>query len=210
MPEIAPGADRLQLDFAQTVEASFRFLVCQFRFRLVDMQPTFVRYEAEQAFVNIFHGRSSYELGIEIGRWVEVDGRLVEEKFTLGDVIALGHDLSAVGYRSYTATSKEQLVRSIAQLADWTQRFGSQALRGEPTVFDSLRAQGAQQSQTTLEGWRAQRLRAAASEAWRRKDWGRVIDAYSEMDAELGSVELKRSERARLNYAQKMLTRDDR
>ena len=205
-----PSHDRSQLGFVQTVEASFGFLVREFGFRLVDVQPTFVRYESERAFVNVFHGRGSYELGVEIGRWIEFDGELVEEKFTLGDVIALDHDLSAVGYRSYATTNREPLVRFVVQLADWTQRFGSRVLEGDPTTFDSLREQGARLSQTILEGWRAERLRAAADCAWRCKDWGRVIDAYGEIAAELGSIELKRSERARLSYAQKRISDDAR
>lgn len=210
MPKTMSGHDRSQLGFVQAVEASFGFLAREFGFRLVDMQPTFVRYESERTFVNVFHGRGSYELGVEIGRWIELDGALVEEKFALGDVIALDHDLSAVGYRSYATSGKEPLVRFVAQLADWTQRFGSRVLEGDPATFDSLRAQGARLSQAMLEGWRAERLRAAADSAWRRKDWGRVIDAYGEIEAELGSIELKRSERARLSYAQKRINDDHR
>jgi len=37
-----------------------------------------------------------------------------------------------------------------------------------------------------------------------------VIDAYGEIAAELGSIELKRSERARLSYAQKRISDDAR
>ncbi len=210
MPRTAPNPDRWQLGFPQAVEATFGFLVSKLGFRLVEAQTTLVRYESDHTFVNVFHGRSSYELGVEIGRWIEVDGELVEEKFALGDVIALDHDLSEVGYRPYATTDKEPLGRFVAQLADWTQRFGSRVLNGDPAAFDSLRVQNARRSQQMLEGWRAERLRSAADDAWRRKDWGRVIDAYSEINAELGSVELKRSERARLSYAQSRVSDDDR
>ena len=172
MPRTAPGLDRWRLGFAEAVEANFGFLVRDFGFRLVDAQPTFVRYESERAFVNVFHGRASFELGVEIGRWVELDGELVEKKYTLDDVIALDHDLSAVGYRSYATSDKEPLGRFVAQLADWTQRFGSRVLKGDPATFDSLRAQRVRMSRTLLEGWRAERLRAAADDAWHRKDWG--------------------------------------
>jgi hypothetical protein len=176
MPKISPSSDRSLLGFAQAVEANFGFLVSKLEFRLVDVQATFVRYESERTFVNVFHGRGSYELGVEIGHWIEVDGGLVEDKFTLGDIIALDHDLSEVGYRSYATTDKELLVRFVAQLADWTQQYGLRFLKGDPAAFDSLRAQRTRWSQAMLEGWRVKRLRAAADDAWHRKDWGRVID----------------------------------
>ena len=205
MPTTSPGPDRSRLGFADVVNESFAFLVSRFGFRLVDAQPTFVRYESERAFVNVFHGRGSYELGVEIGHWVDLDDDRVEERFPLGDVIALDHDPSTVGYRSFATTEKEPLARFVAQLAEWMQRFAPRALEGDVTTFDRLRVENARQSQATQEGWRVSRLRSAADEAWHRKDWGRVVDAYREMVTELRTVELKPSELRRLRYAQERL-----
>jgi hypothetical protein len=173
--------------------------------QLVDAQSTFVRYESGRVFVNVFHGRGSYELGVEVGRWIVVDDDRVEEKFPLGDVIALDHDVLAVGYRPLATTEKEPLVRFVAQLAEWTHRFARRALEGDAATFDALRAQGARLSQAMQEGWRANRLRAAADDAWHNRDWGRVVDAYGEMVSDLRTVELKPSELRRLHYAQEQL-----
>jgi hypothetical protein len=205
MPTTAPGDDRWRLGFAEAVETSFGFLARELGFRVVVAQSTFVRYESEQVFVNVFHGRGSYELGVEVGRWVELDGDVVEEKFSVGDVIALDHDGAAVGYRSYATTEKEPLGRFVAQLADWTQRFASRVLEGDDATFDHLRAQGARRSEEMMEGSKTTRLRATADEAWHKQDWGRVVDAYGEMVSDLRSVELKRSEIRRLRYAQERL-----
>ena len=205
MPTTSPGSGRSRLGFADAVKESFVFLVSGFGFRLVEAQPTFVRYESERAFVNVFHGRGSYELGVEIGHWIVIDDDRVEERFPLGDVIALDHDLATVGYRSFATTEKEPLARLVAQLAGWTQRFAPRALEGDATTFDRLRVENARQSQAMQEGWRATRLRSAADEAWHRKDWGRVVDAYGEMVSELRTVDLKPSELRRLRYAQEQL-----
>jgi len=205
MPTTAPGPDRSRLGFAEAVEANFGFLVREFGFRLVDVQSTFVRYESERAFVNVYHGRGSFELGVEFGRWIDIDGDLVEQKFPLGDVIALDHDLAAVGYRSFATTEKEPLGRFVAQLAEWTERFARRALEGDGATFDAVSLENARRSQEMQEGWRATRLRAAADEAWHNKDWGRVVDAYGEMVSELRTVELKPSELRRLRYAQERL-----
>jgi len=205
MPTTMPGPDRSRLGFAAAVERSFGFLEREFGFRLADAQSTFVRYESELSFVNVFHGRGSYELGVEIGHWVDIEDGRVEEKFSLGDVIALDHDLSMVGYRSFATMEKDPLASFVAQLAEWTQRFTPRVLEGDASTFDRLRAQGARRSQEMQEGWRATRLRTAADEAWHRQDWGRVVDAYGEMVSELRTVELKPSELRRLRYAQEQL-----
>jgi hypothetical protein len=205
MPTTSPGPDRSLLGFAEAVERSFGFLAGEYGFRVVDVRSTFVRYETERAFVNVFHGRGSYELGVEIGRWIEVDGDLVEQKFPIVDVIALEHDLSAVGCRSFATTEKEPLGRFVAQLAEWTRCFAGRALEGDPAVFDAVSAQNTRRSIELQEGWTATRLRSIADDAWHRKDWGRVIDAYGEIVSELHTVELKPSEVGRLRYAQERL-----
>lgn len=204
-PAFASDPSRMQLGFAQVVESNFDFLVKQFGYRIVYSQPTFVRYETKRTFVNIYHGRSSYELGVEIGYWIKVRGKVAERKFMLGEVVALDHDPIAVGYRDYSARDKESVARFIKQLADWTQQFGSKALNGDPATLDALKAQSARQSQALMDGWKASKLRKAANEAWHRKDWARLIDIYAELETEVKTIELKQSERARLSYARRKL-----
>jgi hypothetical protein len=57
---------RGHLGFPQAVRDAFRFLQT-FGFKEVGADDTIVRYATERVFLNIYHGRSSYELGIEIG-----------------------------------------------------------------------------------------------------------------------------------------------
>lgn len=205
MPRARAGPGRSRLGFAQAVEESFVFLVSRYGYRLASAQPTFVRYESGRLFVNVFHGRGSYELGVEIGRRIKVSGRPAEEQFTLREVIALDHDLADVGYRAFTTSQREPLARFVAQLAAWTQEFAQRALEGDSATFAALGDQQARISREMLDGWRAEDLRADAAEAWRKADWDSVISAYTEIDERLETVELKGSERLRLNYARKRL-----
>ena len=205
MPTTLPGPDRLRLGFTKAVEESFDFLRRDFGYRMVEARPTFVRFESSDAFVNVFHGRSSYELGVEIGRWLEIDDETVEQKFSLGEVIALDHDPSRVGYRPFATTEREPLGRFVRQLGDWTRRFATQLLEGDRRAFDRLSYLRASNFQASQEGRRAAKLRVAATEAWRRKDWGRVVDAYEEIVSELRTVKLEPSELGRLRYAQRKL-----
>jgi hypothetical protein len=201
VPRTEPGVDRERLRFVEAVRAGFGFLE-QRGFEVVLELSTLVRYESDLVFVVVFHGRGSYELGVEIGHRVEVDGQLVEEKFALADVVSLAVPLEESGFRSFATTDTEQLPGFLAQLAGWTERYGGPALRDEPGVFVQLRAAGVKRSEAMQDEWAATRLRDAADAAWRTKDYSRVVDAYREMISELRSVEMRPSELARLRFAE--------
>jgi len=62
-----PGKDRWQLGFQDSVLSSFDFL-STYGLRPVEESATFVRYESSSVFVNVYHGRASFEIGVEIGR----------------------------------------------------------------------------------------------------------------------------------------------
>lgn len=55
-------AKRAELRFASEVTSAFRFLESEYGMTLMTAEPTLVRYEGPAAFVNVFHGRGSYEL----------------------------------------------------------------------------------------------------------------------------------------------------
>lgn len=137
MPSTEPGLDRPRLGFVRVVREAFAFLE-DAGFAVVSEKPTFVRYESPTAFVNVFHGRGSYELGVEFGRWVEVDDERVEQKFPLADVIALTRDLGDVGFESFTATTNEAVATFVPRLASWAREFGHEALGGDRTVFRAI------------------------------------------------------------------------
>ncbi len=140
VPTTEPGPEHAALGFVAAVQGSFGFLENDYGFRLVRAEPTFVRYEGERRFVNVFHGRSSYELGVEIGRWVEVDGEVAEQRFGLGYVVALSREPDSVGFRAFTATDADTVARFVLQLAEWTRDFGASALAGGDAAFERMSA----------------------------------------------------------------------
>lgn len=71
-------------------------------------------------------------------------------------------------------------------------------------MFDRLAVQRTRESQELTDSYLAEAIRERAKDAWDRGDFVAVIDAYAELDA-LSSVEMTRSETARLGYAQRKL-----
>ena len=204
IPRTAPGPERARLGFADAASAQFAFLL-RLGFRLVELTDTIARYESDRRVVRVFHGRGSFELGVEVGRWIEVDGESREQVFPLRDVIALRSDPGQAEYAGTTATTAEVVRRILRQLAAWTREFAGELLDDGDELFDRLSEDNAARGQAEQDKQRARRLRERADDAWRRKDFGTVVTAYGEIDRELGTVQLRASERGRLSYALKAL-----
>jgi hypothetical protein len=87
------------------------------------------------------------------------------------------------------------------QLAAWTGDYARELLTDGDDAFDRLSERHTARFRSEQDEVRASRLRARADHAWRERDFGTVVNAYSEIDLELSTVDLKASERGRLKYA---------
>jgi hypothetical protein len=157
IPTTQPGDDRRRLGFAATVSEEFCFLR-SLGFELVELSDTFARYESDRRCVRVFHGRSSYELGVEIGRWIDAGGISREQVFPLRDVIALRTDPGLVGYGGTTATSAKSVRRFVAQLSRWTREFAVPLLTNGDDAFEALSARNAAQGLAARDARRASQL----------------------------------------------------
>lgn len=202
LPKTQPAPDRHQLGFAVEVVHEFEFLA-KLGFKLVERSDTLACFETSRRLVRVFHGRGSYELGVEIGRWVEVNGARREQVFPLRDVVSLQSDPSEAICGGTTATTPEQVRKFLRQLSEWTKRFAFPLLTDGDELFDELGACNAARGVAQRDTQRAALLRARADEAWQRRDFDLVVAAYTEIDLELSTIELKPSERGRMQYALK-------
>lgn len=208
MPETVPGDARVEAGFAQVVRGAFEFLERDHGFRVAREESTLVRYEGGRRFVNVFWGRGSYELGVEVGRWVDLDGKIVEQRFGLDFVVALTSDPESIGFRSFSATDRAGIESFVPQLAGWTRDFVEPALADGDGAFELMSARSAQESERFLQEGRASTLRARAAAAWGAHNFADVVLAYREMIDELPLVQLQRSEIGRLRYAEGKLSDD--
>ena len=193
---------RVALGFESCAAVEFNFLESVFGLRIMARNETRVRYESTTRFVNVFHGSFSYEIGVELGRWVTIDGVSVEQSFPIQSILSMcnqGRQLD----KALTATTSAQVVLSLKRLARLTSKYARSLLADGDALFEELSTANAKWSQEYLEGIRASRLRATADEAWQHGDLRAVTLAYTEIDSELDKISLRPSERARLQYAQK-------
>lgn len=210
MRQFVGDLTRDQLGFAEAVRSSFQFLLTEFGFSITEEHTTLVRFESEKTVVNVFHGRSSYILGVEIGLRGQVSGRPASDpelRYPLRNIVALADPGGISGYHDIQISSAERLPHFVELLARFTRQFASDALRGDPETFErlahELRLEGRKNTDASDALW----IREKAEKAWQDRNLSLIVDLYSRLDA-LETVELKNSERGRLQYAKRSLLKD--
>ena len=191
-----PGPERFRLGFSEAVQSAFGFLQQDYGFRCVEAGPTFVRYESDLAFVNIYHGRASYELGFEVGRRPDVRGQ-PESHYTMAEILQLAAAEAEAGNSCFQASTREGVQQLVPRLAALVRKYAPPALRGDPSTFDRLRELQSANSQRYINESRLARVREQAEEAWQKKWYPLVVRLYESIPQDLTRVEARRLEYAR-------------
>lgn len=192
-----PGQERTQLGFKDDVLSSFKFLA-NFGLRPVEEKVTFVRYESSEVFVNVFHGRASYELGVEIGRLKEQDAKL-----SIFDIVrwAGAEKDGGFGHHVMFQVSSRAGVREfVPKLAALAQKYAVPLLRGDEDAYRTALESRAKRCADEVKEGNLRAVRSKADAAWQAKDYARVVELYGTIRKELTEVEAKK-----LAYAEQHL-----
>lgn len=191
-----PGPERGRLRFKDAVLSAFDFL-CSYGLKPVEEEVTFVRYESEVVFVNVYHGRASFEIGVEIGRLDR------PEKYGLDYIVSWAGkrawETEGFGQSTmFQVSSPEGVKKFVPRVAELVKKYGDLFLRGEGSFYDQLEKAN---DQASIEFQKQQRLKAVRKEAaaaWSEKNYARVMALYRSIMDDLTEVEVKR-----LAYAEK-------
>lgn len=184
-PRMAPG--RRALGFRETAEAAFVFLH-ELGFRMVVSDETYLRYESDKVFVNIYHGRSSFALSFEIGLLVAPGSQYYPE-----EVAALG---GAEGETFFQASTPDRVRKYLVRLSDLLRRHGSRLLTGDEAEFKRLQEVRDRTATTVTRGYFLSAMREKSDAAWKRRDYRAVVEALSEIGPDMSAAE-----RRKLQYA---------
>lgn len=163
--------NRADLRFVEEVQTAFHFLVKELGFRLVKCEaPTFVRYESNKLFVNVYHGRLSYEIDVEIGRLSDPYHR----RYWIADVLGalLGWEDKS---RTYFQASNQKALRGCIQvIADLVTKHYRPMLAGDLAVLDRVAAYASEKNAAYTRQLVEQPVRDTADKAWRAKDYAKA------------------------------------
>lgn len=185
--------NRSDLQFVEVVQGVFRFLGEDYGFRLAHLDsPTFVRYESATTFLNVYHGRKSYEIGVEIGRIADPLG----QSYRLPDVLSalLGQDDRR--RFSFQASDPNGVRRCVHAVAELVARHCGSLLKGDDEAFGRVAAQRAEATRVLTKDVVQRSVREAAEKAWHAKDYAKVRELYDSICDGLSPVERKRLEYA--------------
>lgn len=192
-----PGPERAQLGFNGAVLSHFKFL-CDLGFLPVEEEVTFVRYESSTVFVNAYHGRTSYELGVEIGRLKEP-----KTKLSIFDVIRWAGAEKAEGFGQHVmfqVSSREGVQQFVAKLAVLVKKYAVPLLRADDDAYRTALEFRAKRYADEVKEGNLRVVRTKADAAWQAKDYGQVVELYNAVREDLTEVETKK-----LSYAEQQV-----
>lgn len=187
-----PVIDRRAFHFPEAVEANFGFLAGR-GFKRVQSEETLLRFQSNRVYVNVYHGRKSFEVGLEIGPL-----QSVEAPYSMSEIIRLVEANKADEYRNYSARSAEGVAEGVRQLAALFHRYVDAGLLDEPKLFESLRVD----RETWKQGFALEvnltQVRRKLEAAWHSKDYAKVVELLKPLRDALTPTELQK-----LDYAEK-------
>jgi hypothetical protein len=188
------GVNREQLGFAKAVLGSFDFLRT-YGLKPVEGSATFVRFESRDVFANVYHGRASYEIGVEVG----IKAR--NEKYGLDYIVSRAGAWEAEGFGRGTifqVRSPEGVQRILVRVAELLKKYGTPFLEGDAGFYGQLDEANRRASAEYTKRQFVEGIRKQANAAWVEKSFSRVVELYQSIREDLTAIEAKR-----LAYAQK-------
>jgi hypothetical protein len=191
------GGNRVSLGFVDAVISAFNFLVEDFSFRCVRQDISLVRFESNSVFVNVYHGRVSFELNVEIGELAIGEGN-PEVPFTIGEILHLVNPKEATNYHPYQVHTVDSVKKFVTELAKLVKEYAIPALMADHDFFQQVAEVQAKRSDAYLKNLHLNRIRTDVEAAWHQKNYPRVIELYDSMLEDVTPAEAKR-----LAYAKK-------
>lgn len=173
-----PG--RTRFGFVEIVRQKFAFLT-DFGFSEADAEPTIVRYRSGDLGLNVYHGRQSYEVGVQVGHG--------DEQFSMSELIRVIDPGCADEYRNPAATTSTALESGVEWVAGLVRRYGERALRNEPEFFGALRSQRESWADSYALDVLVNQTRPKAQKAFREGRYQEAAELYEKIASRLTHVE---------------------
>jgi hypothetical protein len=191
--QIDTGRERL--GFADAVRSAFAF-VRKYGFVELEAGPTIVKFGSRDVDLTVYHGRSSYEIGVEIG-W---EGNSAPG-FTLSEVIRLADESEGARYRNPAATTLEGVRDGVTSAAVLLSKHGDALLAGDLQSFSRLQEQRKRWGESYALDVLAGQLRPRAEAAFRQGRYAEAADIYERIRPRLSPAEVKKLELAKRRRA---------
>ena len=179
---------RDQLKFAESVRRHFAFLR-QRGFKEVSAEDTLVRFSNGALNIDVFHGRTSFEIGLEV--------ESADERFSLEEIARLSNASAADECRRSSARTQGAVDSGVADVAKTFESHGARALHDFTALLPELQAQREAWLQQFEQEVLARQLRPKAEQAFRERRYPEAAALYQRFSSQLTPAERKKLEVAR-------------
>lgn len=186
--------DRSILRFSDKVKEDFAFLE-DLGFECVSSSETFVRFESSKASINVYHGRRSFEIGLEVAPPQDK-----AEVYSFGAVLRLIDKEQAERYRNYAARTVQDVAKGVRQLGDFFHSCVSSEFFDDDQLFFRLKVQREEFSKAYSIESQLMQARGKLEEAWKEKNYSRIVEVLSPFEQHLSASERKKLEFSRRKY----------
>lgn len=183
---VISGEGNGRLDFVGSATKSFAFLQ-RWGFALTRREATLARFESDRVFLNVYHGRSSYQLGLELGRLSGGDA------YSLYELLRALAPADIERARCQT-TDAEVLARCLASVAAIIEQHCEALLRGDGNAFAALSAAVAPHRKAITLDAQFGAIIDRADKAWESKDFSEAIALYEKSAPALDETRMRRLE----------------
>jgi len=187
---VIDGGNEGRLGFTTFVLREFAFLL-QLGFSVAREESTLVRFETERIFVNVYHGRSSYAVGVELGRIQQGD------MYSLHEVLAAVSPAD-VDQARFQASDPGELERCLSRVASTIKEKCRALLTGDEAAFVELHSIVAPMRQAATMQAQFGAILTRGDQAWDSKDWATARALYERAEPGLSD-----SQRRRLEFLRK-------
>ena len=188
--------DRSLLRFAEEVKDRFSFFET-LGFRCVRSEATFVRFESLGVSINVYHGRRSFEIGLEIE-----SAPSPIDAYSFSEILRLVDSKQAQHYRDYATHTAQGVAEGVRQLAELFQLCMAAGILNDKQLFSRLRLQREELGRNYALETQLEQARRKSEAAWQKKDYEAVVKALKPLRAALTASEV-----GKLEFAEKRCVR---
>ena len=186
--------DRSVLRFAEEVKDHFSFLEA-LGFHCVRSEATFVRFESPKASINVFHGRHSFEIDLEVE-----SAQSPTDVYSFSEILRLVDREQGEQYRNYATHTPQGVAEGVGKLAELFQRCIAAGILNDKQLFSRLKLQRQELARNYALETQLVQARRKSESAWHKKDYAAVVEALKPLRAALTATEV-----GKLEFAEKQL-----
>jgi len=187
------GMTERNVGFTEAVLESFSWLEV-YEYRPVEVKQTLVRYEGACGEVTVYHGRSSWEIGVEVGP----PHGAAEIRYSMSALVQLVDQFGGREYRNPGAAKPEIVRRFVKEQADRLEQYGSRIFAGDSSIWQELADQERRARESLGIATRLARAIPEADRRFRERDYEGVVELLSPYE-----VFLSQTHRKKLSYARR-------